>query len=79
MAHTSCEIPERSKLQCKKKFNTQELRKLLKYDNSGKCINAFQVITSIDILKVAYDTIKSKPGNMVRGSDPRTFDGLPIK
>lgn len=80
MAHTGCEIPERNtEPPKKKKFNTSELRKLLKYDKSGRCTNAFQVLTESDMLKIAYETIKSNPGNMVKGSDPKTLDGLPIK
>ncbi|PLW27717.1 hypothetical protein PCANC_27857 [Puccinia coronata f. sp. avenae] len=52
------------------------IRELLKFDEDGKCINAFEVISRKDILLLAYETIKSKPGNMVRGSDQILLDGI---
>lgn len=48
----------------------------LKYDSLSKCINAFEVITDPDTLKMAYGMIKSNPGNMVRGTDNITLDGI---
>jgi hypothetical protein len=61
----------------KNKEVTQLLRSLLRYNQkNGKCINAFQVIYNSDILKVAYETIKSNSGNMVRGTDKETLDGI---
>jgi hypothetical protein len=59
----------------KKKEVTRMLRSLLRWDNN-RCINAFQVIYQPEILKLAYETIKSKPGNMVKGTDGITLDGL---
>ena len=52
---------------------------LLSYDDSGKCNNAFKLLSRNDILKIAYNSIKSKPGNMVRGTDRETLDGMPIQ
>ena len=54
-----------------------KIRKMLKYDQSGRCTNAFQLAVSTEFLKLGYDLIKSKPGNMVHGSDKLTLDGLP--
>lgn len=44
--------------------------------NNGKCINAFQILSDPNILYQAYNTIKSKPGNMVHGTDKKTLDGI---
>ena len=52
---------------------------MLKYDQFGRCENAFQLASSVEFLKLGYDLIKSKPGNMVHGSDRQTLDGLPLK
>jgi len=81
MARIGPEIPEQKIIspgnnEKDKKFN---LRMLLSYDNSGKCNNAFKLLSRDDILKIAYNSIKSKPGNMVRGSDRETLDGIPIQ
>lgn len=61
------------------KFSYTKFRKKLKYDASGKCTNAFKLAMSPEFLKLSYDFIKSKPGNMVRGSDQLTLDGLSRK
>lgn len=54
-----------------------DLRRLLQFDESGRCNNAFKLLSRKDVLRVAYNTIKSKPGNMVRGCDKETLDGIP--
>jgi retron-type reverse transcriptase len=53
-----------------------DIRSKLRFDEQGRCVNAFQVLNSPDMLKLAYETIKSNPGNMVRGSDNETLDGI---
>lgn len=40
---------------------------LLRQDANGKYTNVFEVLSSVQVLKLAYETIKSKPGNMVKG------------
>lgn len=62
-----------------RKFNIHLLRALLRYDSAGRCINAFEVATDPKMLRTAYETIKSKSGNMVRGSTPETLDGISPK
>lgn len=52
------------------------IREKLKYDDCKKCTNAFLVATEGETLKLAYETIKSNPGNMVRGTDTITLDGI---
>jgi retron-type reverse transcriptase len=37
------------------------------------------VIYNPEILKIAYESIKSNPGNMVRGTDKETLDGISEK
>lgn len=53
-----------------------EVKKRLRFDAEGRCTNAFIVMTSTSVLKWAYEMIKSKPGNMTRGSDNETIDGI---
>ena len=76
------EIPEQPKVSAKtahtKKFGSAKLRKLLQFDSTGKCTNAFSILASTEMLKTAYETIKSNPGNMVHMPDKDTLDGLPI-
>ena len=55
------------------------IRKLLKFDKEGRCTNAFQILSDISILLLAYNSIKSKPGNMTKGTDNETFDGIDRK
>lgn len=77
MERIGSEIPKQSKDKKKRKFSYAKFRKMLKYNSSGKCENAFQLATSPEFLRLSYDFIKSKPGNMVRGSDQLTLDGIP--
>jgi retron-type reverse transcriptase len=42
-------------------------------------VNAFQVLSEPETLRYAYESIKSKPGNMTKGSDPTTLDGMSLK
>ena len=48
----------------------------LQFGPDGKCTNAFETLCSAQILRLAYETIKSKPGNMVRGVTSETLDYL---
>lgn len=52
-----------------------KISKQIKYIE-GKCVNAIEVISSPQILKMAYEMIKSNPGNMTKGSDDETLDGI---
>ena len=64
----------------KKEFNlTEHIRDQLVHDSTGKCTNAFTIINKPETLKYAYESIKSKPGNMVRGSDFATLDGINLE
>lgn len=38
--------------------------------------NLIDILSDIDVLKLAYNNIKSKPGNMTSGIDRKTLDGL---
>jgi len=51
---------------------------LLRSDPDGKFNNVFEVLTSVQVLRLAYETIKSKSGNMVKGSDKETLDGISL-
>jgi len=51
------------------------IRGLLRFEN-GKCVNILEIASSVEILKIAYETIKSKPGNMSRGTNKETLDGI---
>lgn len=55
------------------------IKKRLKFNENGKCINAFQVLSDPLVLKQAYEMIKSKPGNMTKGIDKETLDGISDK
>jgi len=49
---------------------------LLRKDADGKYTNVFEILASPRVLKLAYEVIKSKPGNMVRGVTKETLDGI---
>jgi hypothetical protein len=51
----------------------------LQKDADGKHTNVFETLSDTKILKLAYETIKSKPGNMVRGSTRETLDGISVE
>lgn len=53
-----------------------KVRALLKYDDDGKCNNIFAVLSRVESLSDAYETIKNKSGNMVPGSTEETLDGI---
>lgn len=55
------------------------VRRMSKYDQKGKCTNPFDIITDIRTLVLAYNSIKSNPGNMVEGPDEQTLDGIDKK
>lgn len=48
----------------------------LKFNMSNQCINAYEVMASSETLLMAYRDIKSKPGNMTKGTDSETLDGI---
>jgi hypothetical protein len=50
----------------------------LHYDQEGKCLNAFKTLSDPYILRLAYESIKSTPGNMVKGTDQETLDGIDL-
>lgn len=52
------------------------IRNLLIQESDNRYSNVFLTMTSPLILKLAYETIKSKPGNMVKGTDHLTLDGI---
>ena len=51
------------------------IAKQIRY-REGKCINAHDIIANPDTLRMAYEMIKSNPGNMTKGSDEETLDGI---
>jgi hypothetical protein len=55
------------------------INSLLRFGSDGKCTNAFETLCSIQVLKLAYETIKSKSGNMVKGVTPETLDGISVE
>ena len=67
------------KLKCNDKNLTKHVRSLLKFDGEGRCVNAFYILSEPNTLRLAYESIKSKPGNMVEGSDKSTLDGIYLK
>ena len=52
------------------------IREKMVFNTEGKCINSFEILSDVNILSLAYNSIKSKPGNMVKGSDKETLDGI---
>lgn len=44
----------------------------IEFNSEGKCLNAFEILSDISTIYAAYSTLKSKPGNMVEGSDKQT-------
>ncbi len=51
----------------------------MEYDKEGRCTNAFKILSSTKILILAYNSIKSEPGNMTEGIEPTTLDGISMK
>lgn len=60
------------------KFNriSEHLRSKIKFDEQGKCTNAYELLSDPMTLVLAYESIKSKPGNMTPGSTKETLDGI---
>lgn len=51
----------------------------MRYDADGRCNNAFEILSDPKMLIMAYNSIKSNPGNMTNGIDQETPDGLDMK
>lgn len=47
-------------------------------EQNGKLNGTIRLISNPNFLKDAYSLIKSKPGNMSKGSTPQTLDGINI-
>lgn len=79
--HSICESPpETTSLRSKKQPTPAEIiLSLLRKDSNGKFCNVFETLSSEVVLKLAYETIKSKPGNMVKGTTKVTLDGISNK
>ena len=43
---------------------------------NGKFRKIIHIIANVDMLKHAYNQIKSKPGNLTPGADTETLDGI---
>ena len=41
--------------------------------------NLYKLVSNVDLLNVAYENIKSKPGNMTQGISPDTLDGISLE
>lgn len=54
----------------------RSLGELLSFDKQGRCNNALNVLSNPIVLESAYLKIKSNPGNMTRGNDSQTLDGI---
>lgn len=55
------------------------IREKLRFDSEGRCINPFEILSDVNILYLAYNSIKSNSGNMVRGSDKEILDGIDLE
>ena len=55
------------------------LKEMLMFDKEGKCTNAYEVLSKIEVLNTSYMNIKSEPGNMTPGADNETLDGISIE
>lgn len=80
-------IKETATLQELKKVNVNKykqinfydhVKKQLKFDKAGNCTNTFETISDPRTLLLAYNTIKSNSGNMVKGADYETLDGIDV-
>lgn len=65
----------------KEKFNVSDkLNKLSERSKTNPKIvidrNLYSIISNVDTLIYAYESIKSKPGNLTRGVTPETLDGI---
>lgn len=69
-------LPLDKKLKYNKKDIYSILKRELRFNEEGKCVNAFRVLSNPGILKLAYESIKSKSGNMTHGTDKETLDGI---
>lgn len=68
---------EEGKITKKEEGNLRDWLKLrLRFDNMGRCVNAYEVISERDTLIQAYLGLKSIPGNMTKGPDKETLDGI---
>jgi hypothetical protein len=75
----SSTISSRDMVPKKKKSPAETIISLLKKNEHDQYTNAFEVISSPQLLKLAYEVIKSKPGNMVRGTNHETLDGITLE
>jgi retron-type reverse transcriptase len=59
----------------------ERLEILRKLNSKGEWINhgLYRLMYEEDLYKVAYERIKSKPGNMTAGTDGRTLDGISLQ
>nr|QIJ45981.1 hypothetical protein [Calonectria ilicicola] len=55
------------------------LQSRIKYDEQNRCTNIFEILSDPEVLMIAYEMIKSNSGNMVRGVDYETLDGITKK
>lgn len=46
------------------------------FDEAGRCTNAFEILSDPVTLLLAYNSIKSKPGNMTEGIDDSSLDEI---
>jgi hypothetical protein len=54
----------------------EQLSSTLNFENS---IGQYQGLFDDQIYKIAYEHLKSKPGNMTPGTDEETLDGISVE
>lgn len=57
----------------------EALREKSRQDPKGVIYDTIKLISDPHLLVLAYDLIKSKPGNMTKGTDDTTLDGMNLK
>jgi ubiquinol-cytochrome c reductase cytochrome b subunit len=75
--HLACKAEQKSKVGHRRGEEGEGLKSLYKLNaNNPKAVNTkvIHVIASVRTLKLAYETIKSKPGNMTAANDGKTLD-----
>lgn len=58
----------------------RSLEQQLSYNKEGKCVNAYKILSSLNMLVGRYSVndIKSNPGNMTKGAPKETLDGISL-
>jgi len=77
--HEGNQLSNLCSLPAGRKFYSLDTKQRMKLEIKQDIEISYKQLFDIEIYKSAYQSLKSKPGNMTPGTDKETLDGISLK